>query len=124
MPYPVIPLAALVLAAVPIAASAADARSYRIDAGPLGPALSRFAAASNVALSFDPALARGQQSRGLNGAYTVPAGFAALLEGTGLQAQDQGNGAWTLRARPRLYPRRRRRRARRRSPPTAACRSS
>lgn len=102
MPYPVKPLAAFVLAAVPLLASAieAPARSYRIDAGPLGPALSRFAAAANVALSFDPALARGQQSKGLNGSYTVPAGFAALLEGTGLQAQDQGNGAWTLRARP------------------------
>lgn len=60
MPHPVIRLAAIVLAAIPILACAADApaRNYRIEAGPLGPALGRFAAASGVTLSFDPALAR------------------------------------------------------------------
>ncbi|WP_306397201.1 TonB-dependent siderophore receptor [Telluria beijingensis] len=102
MPYPAIPLAACLLAAVPTLACAADApaRTYRIEAGPLGPALSRFAAASGVALSFDPALARDRQARGLTGAYTVPAGFAALLEDSGLEARDQGNGAWTLQRQP------------------------
>lgn len=94
--------------ALPIAAVAADiadgaraqnqaARSYRIDAGPLATVLVRFAAASGVALSFDPASTRALNSAGLQGNYTVRAGFAALLSGTGLEAVEGGAGEFTLR---------------------------
>ncbi|QRY34434.1 TonB-dependent receptor [Variovorax sp. PDNC026] len=94
--------------ALPIAAVAADtadgaraqnqaARSYRIDAGPLATVLGRFAAASGVALSFDPASTRALNSAGLQGSYTVRAGFAALLSGTGLEAVEGGAGEFTLR---------------------------
>jgi len=94
--------------ALPIAAVAADTadgaraqnqsvRSYRIDAGPLATVLGRFAAASGVALSFDPASTRALNSAGLQGSYTVRAGFAALLSGTGLEAVEGGAGEFTLR---------------------------
>ncbi len=94
--------------ALPIAARAAEpaegarvqnqaARSYRIEAGPLASVLGRFAAASGVALSFDPASTRTLNSGGLQGNYTVRAGFAVLLAGTGLEAVEGGAGEFTLR---------------------------
>jgi outer membrane receptor for ferric coprogen and ferric-rhodotorulic acid len=83
-------------AAEPVQA-AATARSYQIPAGPLASVLARFAAAAGVALSFDPALAKDLPSAGLQGRYTVHGGFAALLTGSGLEALDQGGGAYTLR---------------------------
>lgn len=94
--------------ALPLAATGAEpaagagtrsqpARSFRIDAGPLASVLGRFAAAAGVALSFDPASTRELKSAGLQGNYTVRAGFAALLSGTGLEAVEGGAGEFTLR---------------------------
>ncbi|MFH0133765.1 TonB-dependent siderophore receptor [Variovorax sp. VaC1] len=73
------------------------AKAYRIDAGPLSSVLGRFAAAAGVALSFDPASTRTLNSSGIQGSYTVHAGFAALLAGTGLEAVEGGVGEFTLR---------------------------
>jgi hypothetical protein len=73
------------------------AKAYRIDAGPLSSVLGRFAAAAGVALSFDPASTRTLSSSGIQGSYTVHAGFAALLAGTGLEAVEGGVGEFTLR---------------------------
>ncbi len=84
-------------AAEQAAPSAVAAKSYQISAGPLATVLGRFAAASGVALSFDPALVKDLQSPGLQGSYAVPAGFASLLAGAGLEAVDRGNGEYTLR---------------------------
>ena len=85
-------------AAEPVqAATTTAAKSYQIPAGPLASVLARFAAAAGVALSFDPALAKDLPSAGLQGSYTVHGGFAALLTGSGLEALDQGGGAYTLR---------------------------
>ncbi|SFQ68602.1 iron complex outermembrane recepter protein [Variovorax sp. OK605] len=86
-------------AAVASAASAQTTapRAYRIDAGPLAAVLGRFAAAAGVALSFDPASTKDLKSTGLQGSYTVRAGFAALLSGTGLEAVEGGAGEFTLR---------------------------
>jgi iron complex outermembrane receptor protein len=72
-------------------------KPYRIDGGPLATVLGRFAAAAGVALSFDPANTRDMTSPGLQGSFTVQAGFARLLSGTGMEAVDSGNGAFTLR---------------------------
>ena len=72
-------------------------RDYRIAAGPLSAALARFAAASGVALSFDPALTRDLSTPGLQGAQTVAGGFAALLSGSGLVAVASADGVYTLR---------------------------
>ncbi len=80
--------------AAPAAASAP--RSYQISAGPLADALTQFARSAGVVLSFDPALVRGRRSGGLEGAYSVNAGFAHLLSGSGLQARAQSGNTWTL----------------------------
>ena len=64
--------------------------------GTLGAALTRFAHLAGVSLSLDPALVTGRQSRGLSGSYSVDEGFMQLLQGSGLQLQPVGNGAFTL----------------------------
>lgn len=111
---PALPLVALALAlALPAhQAVAADtvaqsaALSYALSAGPLEDVLSRFAAQTGTPLSFDPALVAGKHSEGLHGPYSVAAGFAALLAGSGLEAvpgnsgsADGGDRNYTLRKR-------------------------
>lgn len=89
---------ALALPAIAIAAPAAvPAKPYQIAAGPLVSALNLFAASAGVALTYDPALASGRTSPGLQGTHTPDSGFAALLAGSGLEVVDQGNRGYTLR---------------------------
>lgn len=98
-------LAALILGGGALALSpgqawsqgASAAQQYAVAAGPLATALTEFAAASGVMISFDPAQTQGLSSSGLTGRYTVQEGFARLLGGTGLQAVEQGAGAYVLR---------------------------
>jgi iron complex outermembrane recepter protein len=79
--------------------SAAIARkSYSIPAGSLEEALSAFAAAAGVPLSFDPALVAGKQSKGLQGSASVQEGFSRLLEGSGLELLPRRGGGYTLKA--------------------------
>lgn len=94
--------AALAFAATAHAAAPAPeprqaARTYQIEPGPLAAVLGRFAAAAGVALSFDPASTRDLQSHGIRGSYTVGAGFATLLAGTGLEAVEGGTGEFIVR---------------------------
>ena len=96
-------LAALPVTAVqaqPASSEAAAARQYAIPAGSLSGALSRFAAEAGVQLSVDAQLTSGLASTGLNGAYTVADGFAALLAGSGLEAVERARGEFTLRRLP------------------------
>jgi len=78
-------------------ASIDENRTYDIAAGSLTENLSRFAGASGVALSFEATLTQGRKSPGLNGRYSVDAGFAMLLAGSGLQAVRQSNGVYLLK---------------------------
>jgi len=71
-------------------------RAYQVPAGSLGAALTRFADQAGVSLSLDPALLNGRQSQGLSGSYSVAEGFLQLLQGSGLQLQQVGEGAYTL----------------------------
>lgn len=71
-------------------------RTYQVPAGPLGGALTRFAGLSGVSLSVDPQLLDGRRSAGLSGSYSIVEGFARLLQGSGLQLQAVGEGAYTL----------------------------
>lgn len=64
---------------------------YAIPAGPLGPALNRFAKQAGVLLSFDAALTQGQQTAGLQGRFGIDQGFAQLLAGNQLQVLRVGN---------------------------------
>ncbi|MCU9946247.1 TonB-dependent siderophore receptor [Pseudomonas sp. PDM13] len=75
------------------------AQRFDIAAGSLTENLGRFASAAGVALSFDAAQLGGRASTGLHGDYSVEAGFAALLAGSGLQAVRQANGSYILIAR-------------------------
>ena len=95
---------AFLTAAMP-AAFAADlnepvARSYNIPAGPLGRALSSFAASSGVALSFDPKLTEGLSAPALDGSYTAREGFNRLLGGSGLELFQQPDGSYGLKRLP------------------------
>ncbi|PRN04874.1 energy transducer TonB [Pseudomonas sp. LLC-1] len=71
-------------------------RTYEIAPGPLGRALSSFALASGVALSFEPALTEGLHSPGLSGAYSARDGMARLLAGSGLELVELSNGSYQL----------------------------
>ncbi|QHD01885.1 TonB-dependent siderophore receptor [Pseudomonas sp. S04] len=73
-----------------------QARSYQIPAGTLGQTLSRFAAASHIALSFDPSLTDGLQSPGLNGNYSPLEALSHLLHGSGLDLQQRADASFTL----------------------------
>lgn len=72
--------------------AAAARRSYNIPAGPLGPALSGFAGAAGISLSFEPALTEGRRTAGLQGSLTLEEGFARLLAGSGLEAVARSSG--------------------------------
>jgi iron complex outermembrane receptor protein len=74
--------------------------NYRIPAGPLAQALALFAEMADVSLSYDPALVQGKSSPGLSGVYTVAAGFARLLDGSGLAAVFPVSGGYVLRPLP------------------------
>ncbi|MFF7861011.1 TonB-dependent siderophore receptor [Pseudomonas monteilii] len=71
-------------------------RTYEIAPGPLGRALSSFALASGVALSFEPALTEGLHSPGLSGAYSARDGMTRLLAGSGLELVELSNGSYQL----------------------------
>jgi len=90
-----VPLAGL-LAAPAAHAQDAVSRSYDIAAAPLGTALSTFAAAAGITLSFNAEQTRGLQSAGLRGSYSVGAGLAQLLAGSGLEAIHRGGGNYVL----------------------------
>lgn len=84
------------LALMPAQALAQSQTLYQIDAGPLGSALTRFALQTGITLSFDTEQTRRLTTQGLKGAYGTDEGLLRLLEGSGLQAQRQGNGGYVL----------------------------
>lgn len=71
-------------------------RAYKVPAGSLSAALTRFAGQAGVNLSVDPALVNGRNSSGLSGEFAVEEGFARLLQGSGLQLVPVGEQAYTL----------------------------
>lgn len=83
--------------AAPRATSGARSMAHDIPAGALGAGLLRFAAATGVTLSFDPALTDGQTTAGLQGSHTLSSGFRQLLAGSGLEAVPREGGGYTLR---------------------------
>lgn len=84
----------------PATTNASAVRAYDIPAGPLSPALSRFAGQAGVTLSTDPALTEGLRTGGLRGSHGVQEGFAQLLEGTGLVVGVAGEKTYVLRRLP------------------------
>ncbi|MBF5005101.1 TonB-dependent siderophore receptor [Diaphorobacter caeni] len=91
---PFAPIAAAVLMAM---APAAHAVPVDIPAGPLGQALSLYAARAGVVLSFPSGLTEGLRTAGIKGDFSIHAGFDALLVGSGLIAVSTPEGSFTLR---------------------------
>lgn len=89
--------AALHAPAASAQAATPDARHYRIAAGPLAQALSGFAREAGVTIAYRPEDVAGLASRGLDGRYTVAAGLAALLDGSGAQAMPQSGEGFVIR---------------------------
>lgn len=86
----------LVLTAQPAWAQTTHESSFDIPAGPLGAALTLFAATAGVTVSFDPANAAGQTTTGLQGRYSTDAGLQKLLAGSSLQAVRLAGGSYSL----------------------------
>ncbi|EPL03383.1 TonB-dependent receptor [Pseudomonas sp. CF161] len=78
------------------AQSVAEQAAYDIPAGPLGTALSQFAAASGVTLSFGSQQTAGLTTQGLKGNYSLEGGFAHLLSSSGLQVRQEGVRRYSL----------------------------
>jgi iron complex outermembrane receptor protein len=72
-------------------------RSYDISPGPLHMVLTRFASDAGVFMAGASELTSGKTSPGLQGSFTVPDGFAAMLSGTGLEAVANAQGRYVLR---------------------------
>ncbi|QXI27627.1 TonB-dependent Fe(3+) dicitrate receptor FecA [Pseudomonas vanderleydeniana] len=77
-------------------AEEAPTRHYQIAPTSLENALNQFGRQAGVLVSFGSQVTGDLQSHGLKGDYSPAAGLAALLEGTGLQARDEGNNAFSL----------------------------
>jgi len=75
-------------------------RSYSIAPGPLAEALNRFAQQSGIYLGGMGAMTEGKSSPGLQGDFSVPAGLARLLSGSGYAAVPTGRDAYVLRPEP------------------------
>jgi len=91
------PLATAAQAGTDSTVSAAASQRYDIPAGTLAEVLSRYAAAAGVTLAFDAGQLGGLRSGGLQGDYSVAAGFARLLGGSGFEAVAGGEGRYSLR---------------------------
>ncbi len=65
---------------------------YDIPAGPLAPALSRYAQQSGAEIVLDVRALDGISTQGLRGRYGVSEGFDALLQGTGYRASKTAVG--------------------------------
>lgn len=72
-------------------------KAYKVNAGPLGSALSAYASQSGVLLSFDPVLTQNKETTGLNGAFTLQEGFDVLLQGSDLVVVRGEGNAYVLK---------------------------
>lgn len=89
------PLATVMVVSPAVAQSQAEA-SFDIAAGPLATALTQFASAAGVTVSFEPSSVQALKSPGLHGRYSPDAGLRQLLAGNRLQVLKQANGSYSL----------------------------
>ena len=75
----------------------ASAREVRIAAGDLQTALASYAIAAGVNVSTQGLPLAGLYSKGVQGRHTPLQGLRKLLEGSGLEAIDSGNGNYVVR---------------------------
>ncbi|BBH48015.1 TonB-dependent Fe(3+) dicitrate receptor FecA [Pseudomonas sp. KU43P] len=89
-------LLATSLGLVTPALQAAEARTYHIAAGSLEDALNQFGRESGALISFGSQLTQGLATQGLDGQYDIAQGLDALLRGSGLQARQEADNAFSL----------------------------
>lgn len=85
-----------VLVAQGVVAQAAAEQSYAIPAGPLAPALNRFADESGLQLIYSAELAENARTRGIQGSYTPEQALRLLLAGSGIAYSFAGADTVTL----------------------------
>ncbi|QXH47590.1 TonB-dependent siderophore receptor [Pseudomonas xanthosomatis] len=71
-------------------------QQWNIPAGPLAPALDRFAREAGISLSYEAASVAGRTTRGVSGALDTPTALATLLQGNDLQVDQQTPTAYLL----------------------------
>lgn len=76
--------------------SVAPTRHYELVAGSLGAALTDFARQAGVSVQFNATQIGALRAPALVGDFSVGAGFARLLEGSGLYAKDLGGGVYLI----------------------------
>lgn len=72
--------------------AAEQSEQFNIAPGPLAQTLNRFAQQAGVAVIMDQNQIAQQQSKGLQGSFTISSGFAQLLSGSGFQARQTNSG--------------------------------
>ncbi|WP_394206977.1 TonB-dependent siderophore receptor [Pseudomonas putida] len=93
--------------ALPTLAQAATAehnnqvQQWNIPGGPLAPALDHFARQAGISLSFDAQSVANRNTAGVQGALGTSAALSLLLQGTELQAEQQGPSAYLVVPQPK-----------------------
>jgi len=93
--------------ALPALAQAATAehnnqvQQWNIPGGPLAPALDHFARQAGISLSFDAQSVANRNTAGVQGALGTSAALSSLLQGTELQAEQQGPSAYLVVPQPK-----------------------
>ncbi|MBA6140339.1 MULTISPECIES: TonB-dependent siderophore receptor [Pseudomonas] len=94
-------------AALPALAQAANAehnnqvQQWNIPGGPLAPALDHFARQADISLSYDAQSIANRNTAGVQGTLGTSAALSSLLQGTELQAEQQGPGAYLVVPQPK-----------------------
>ncbi|TDF82390.1 TonB-dependent siderophore receptor [Pseudomonas sp. H9] len=78
------------------AGHSAQVQQWNIPAGPLAPALDRFAREAGISLSYDASSMANRTTRGVSGALDTPSALSSLLQGSELQSEQQGPNAYLL----------------------------
>lgn len=79
-----------------VPAAQAENRSYHIAPGALEEALNQFGRESGALISFGSHVTAGLRTQGLQGEYDMRQGLDALLRGSGLQAHQEADNAFSL----------------------------
>lgn len=92
--------------ALPVVAETvlSEVQQFNIPAGNLDQVLNHFGLEAGLELYLDGSLLQGQTSRGLNGQYSALDGLRTLLQGTGLTAIQQADGAYRIGSPDVIYP--------------------
>lgn len=75
---------------------AQQVHQWNIPAGPLAPALDRFAREAGISLSFDASSVANRNTQGVSGTLDTSTALSSLLQGSDIEIQQQGPNAYLL----------------------------